>query len=201
MGYTSKAEAPSGSIIARWNTIAGMCNNRIESGNGGDTIAFGFIGGYNIWFDQGGCSNVSEFNAISKVTSTFRIHHPDPSKRLSHNLVHSTVESPTAGDNIYRFKTKTKNGVAKIDLPSYYKHLNCNDQVWVTPVDSFSHAWGSVNQNQTEINISSDSDAEFYVLLIGTRKDELGKRGWKGAENLIPSNLNGPEITKCGLEW
>jgi hypothetical protein len=43
-------------------------------------------------------------------------------------------------------------------------------------------AYGIVNNDQTEINITSNCDASYYVLLIGTRKDEKAKNFWRGPE-------------------
>ena len=129
-------------------------------------------------------SNLSYFCSIAKTSSSFRIHHPDPEKSATHYLFHTNVESPTEGDNIYRYEVKTINGKAEINLPSYYKWLNKNDQVWVSPKQNFGNAYGVVNAEQTKLEIFSDVDSEFYVLLIGTRKDEDAVKFWKGAERI-----------------
>jgi hypothetical protein len=54
--------------------------------------------------------------------------------------------------------------------------------VWVTPKDHMGTAYGKVNTQQTEINIKSNCDGSYYVLLVGTRKDEYATRIWKGVE-------------------
>jgi hypothetical protein len=119
---------------------------------------------------------------MSKLSGTFQIDHPDPSKKHTHYLQHSFVESPTAGDNIYRWKVNVVNGQAVIQLPSYYKFLNENDQIWVTPQGHFGIGYGEINEIQTEVTIFANTDGEYNVLLIGTRKDHDIQHHWQGVE-------------------
>ena len=181
------------------NAIGGGHNNQIRHCGSSNTIIGGaynviclsnrssVVGGYGLSVSS--YNNVTQFPAINKSSSSFKISHPDPEKYPYYDLVHKTVESPTAGDNIYRYEVETKDGQATIELPSYYKFLNENDQVWITPKDNFGNGYGEVNEKQTEINIKSDIDGKFYVLLIGTRKDELARRSWRGVEDTTPSNI------------
>jgi len=131
----------------------------------------------------GGClltataSSYSYGNYLYKTSGKFSIRHPDPAKMHTHNLQHSFVEAPTEGENLYRFEVATQGCQATVSLPSYYKFLNCNDQVWITPKEHTGVAYGTVNEEQTEINIKSNCDASYYVLLIGTRKDINRFRG------------------------
>jgi hypothetical protein len=120
--------------------------------------------------------------AMSKLSGTFQIDHPDPSKTHTHYLQHSFVESPTAGDNIYRWKVNIVNGQAVIELPSYYKFLNENDQMWITPQGHFGIGYGEINEIQTEVTIFANTDGEYNVLLIGTRKDHDIQHHWQGVE-------------------
>jgi len=187
---------------ARVNVIAGTRDSCICTGGktGGD-IENVFIGSHCVTISSSACCAVSQFNAISKTTNNFAIPHPDPEKCNTHKLYHTTLESPTAGDNLYRYRVLTKNGCATYELPSYYKFLNCNDQVWLTPKDHTGNAWGCVNTSQTEIHIKSDQDGEYNVMLIGTRKDELAQRAWKGVERFSqPTNINEEENGR-GLEF
>jgi hypothetical protein len=119
---------------------------------------------------------------LSKQSGTFRIDHPDPAKTNTHNLSHSFVESPNAGDNIYRYKVTTVSGQAIITLPSYYKYLNKDDQIWVTPQGHFGVGYGEINAEQTQLTIYSNTDGEYNVLLIGTRKDQAATHHWQGVE-------------------
>ncbi len=125
--------------------------------------------------------DVDVLGTLSKSAGSFRIPHPDPDKS-DKELFHSFVESPTAGDNIYRWQVEVINGQVAIELPSYYQHLNETDMVWVNPVNHFGRAFGNVNQEQTHLLIKADSDGLYNVLLIGTRKDKIAKKAWKGTE-------------------
>lgn len=118
--------------------------------------------------------------ALSKGSGTFRI--PTPIPEEEGFLYHSFVESPTAGDNIYRWEVTTLNGKATIELPDYYKHLNKDDMVWITPVDNFGRGYGVINENQEKLTIHTDIDGKYNILLIGTRKDEIATNNWKGVK-------------------
>ena len=119
---------------------------------------------------------------ITKGAGSFRIDHPNPIKTDTHYLYHNFVESPTEGDNIYRWTITTINNTHTIDLPDYYKFLNKNDMVWVNAVDHFGRAYGTINNEQTKLTITSDTDGKYNVLLIGTRKDQFIKDNYKGVE-------------------
>jgi hypothetical protein len=128
-------------------------------------------------------NNVCVTGTLSKSSGSFKIPHPDPIKaECGKFLKHSFVESPTAGDNIYRFNVTTSNCSASIELPDYYNLLNNNDQVWVSAVCHFGNAYGVINNNQTALSICSNADGEYNVLLIGTRKDKLALDAWNGTE-------------------
>jgi len=123
-------------------------------------------------------------NALSKTSGTFRINHPDPAKTATHYLQHSFVESPTRGDNIYRYKITTSSCHATLALPDYYKFLNEDDQVFVTPNGHFGSAYGVIDSCQNSVNFVSNADGEYNVLIIGTRKDIDAKNGFDGVEIL-----------------
>jgi hypothetical protein len=126
-------------------------------------------------------NNVCVCGTLSKMSGSFKIPHPDPSK-TNKFLQHSFVEAPTAGENIYRYTISTTNCSASIELPDYYKFLNENDQVFVTPKNHFGNAYGIVNQEQTCVSFCSNCDGDYNVLIIGTRKDMAAKKYWKGTE-------------------
>tara|TARA_R110002051_G_scaffold307748_1_gene378963 strand:- start:1471 stop:2082 length:612 start_codon:yes stop_codon:yes gene_type:complete len=138
------------------------------------------------------CCNVYVCGSLSKYTGCFSIPHPDPAKNSTHNLQHSFVESPTEGDNIYRWQVDTSNCSSVITLPSYYKYLNKNDMVWVSPYKSFGAAYGEVTEDQCCLIVCSNQDGCYNVLLIGTRKDENAESMWTGAEVLKPEDEGAP---------
>ena len=130
---------------------------------------------------------------IAKDAGSFRINHPDPAKTDTHLLYHSFVESPTEGDNIYRYEIQTCECKAILELPSYYKFLNKNDQVWVTPVNHFGNAYGIIDQTQSCVSFCSDTDGKYMALIIGTRKDPHAQNYWNGAERIKGMMTHSPD--------
>ena len=123
--------------------------------------------------------------ALIKPVGTFEIPHPDPQKKESGwRLRHSFVESPTRGDNIYRFVVDVVDKETVIKMPEYYGYLNENTQIWASPAGHFGRAYGKIDEEMTEIKITADTDGEYNILVIGTRKDEAAKNFWdeKGVE-------------------
>jgi hypothetical protein len=110
--------------------------------------------------------------------------------------MHSFVESPTAGDNIYRYEINTNDCQATLQLPSYYKWLNKDDQVWITPVGHFGNAYGIIDATQSSVSICSDVDGKYMALIIGTRKDEKANEYWPGVERKKTMQLNPSDSTK-----
>ena len=199
-GQTSTSCAINGGCNIAIGPYAGQCvkansNNNIYIGQRSGPTSFG-AETYKFYLGQGsgnhlmcGCLNSSGRTlcvngTISKTGGSFAISHPDPSKNTACELWHSFVESPTAGDNLYRFKVEVKNGTTTIDLPDYYKYLNKNDQVWVNAKNHFGRAYGVVNQEQSTLTVFADTDGDYNVLLIGTRKDKDAVKFWKGTERL-----------------
>lgn len=115
---------------------------------------------------------------LTKGGGSFLITHPDPIKAAEgYKLRHCFVESPTRGDNLYRYQiTTTQNNLSvTIPLPDYWQYLNENPQVWISPIDCFGIGYGTVNQSLTEINVITNVAGTYNVLLVGTRKDQLMK--------------------------
>lgn len=184
------------------NIVIGYYAGRNYAGDGNILIGCGMCCAsctaiserFHLGYGSGNCLLVGCLNSggrtlgicgtLSKTAGSFQISHPDPVKTETKDLWHSFVESPTAGDNLYRFKVEVENGQAIIDLPDYYKHLNENDQVWVNAKNHFGRAYGVVNQEQTTLTVFADTDGEYNVLLIGTRKDKDATKAWKGTERL-----------------
>jgi hypothetical protein len=136
--------------------------------------------------------NVCAFGCLTKATGTFKIDHPNPCKSATHNLQHSFVESPTAGDNLYRFEVEIGEDLeGEIILPEYYRYLNENSQVWVNPMDNLGRAFGIVNLSATKVKITTSDSGKYNVLVVATRKDKAAVEAWKGVETL----KNAEEIT------
>lgn len=121
--------------------------------------------------------------ALSKTGGTFDIPHPDPAK-AGWRLRHSFVESPTRGDNIYRWTVDVKGGRATVALPGYFSHLNEDVHVWVFPRDHAGRAYGKVSAGTAALDVFADSDGAYNVIAVGTRKDEGARQGFdqKGVE-------------------
>ena len=118
--------------------------------------------------------NMSVLGNITKGAGSFVIAHPDPIKRNAGMfLKHCFVESPTRGDNIYRYKVVTENKSAIIELPSYFGYLNENVQGWVSPVSVLAFGMCTISSDSNGLvafaTISVSDDGEFNVLIIGTR--------------------------------
>ena len=133
-----------------------------------------------------GNGNVDVLGTLSKGAGSFKIPHPDPEKEKTHTLWHSFIESPTAGENLYRWQLDVTGGSLTMELPDYYPFLNINDMVWVSPVGHFGAAYGEVSEDQKSLTITANADGKYNVLLIGTRKDEIATNAWKGAEREGP---------------
>lgn len=112
---------------------------------------------------------------LSKAGGSFRISHPDPVKKDTHDLVHCFVESPTRGDNLYRYTVNLTSGQSTIPLPTYWQHLNEDPQIWVSPTNHFAQSYATINTELSELTVYSSTQGSYNVLLIGTRKDQLMK--------------------------
>jgi hypothetical protein len=176
------------------NSIFGLVNTAIGGGQGNQTwISNSAIPGGR---DNRTCGNRSvAYNSYStayanetsvarlgKWSDNFHISHPDPAKKDTHYLIHRTIESPSSGENIYRFQVNTCNCQSTLELPSYYKFLNCNDYVSVSPTNHFGNGYGVMSQDQSQINICTNYEGTYDVIVIGTRKDKQGKNAWPGVE-------------------
>lgn len=121
--------------------------------------------------------------ALTKGSGSFLIPHPDPQKE-GWQLRHCFVESNTRGDNLYRWRIKSTNGKAIINLPSYFDILNENPMVFINPVRMFGQGYGIFEGNTLEIN--TNNDGEYDILVIGTRKDKIARDFFDKYECEIP---------------
>jgi hypothetical protein len=185
----------------RCNTIIGSYNNIGGGANSNQYGSFSYITGgyyitnfgtragvvnYNLSSSAFYASDTAYFYFLSKAAGSFKIDHPDPTKSDTMELWHSFVESPNAGDNLYRYKVTTQNGTATLQLPDYYKFLNENSQLKIAPANNFGKAYGVIDPTESFVTINSTVDGDYNVLLIGTRKDADAKFGWSGVERAKP---------------
>lgn len=120
-----------------------------------------------------------EFEEIEASTKNFVIHHPEPGKE-EYYLRHGAVESPSPGEGLYRYTVKVGDSKeAKVDLPSYFKYLIKDPDVWVNPRGHFGVGHAEIEGN--ELTLYCNAPGEYKVLIIGTRKDPATE-DWPGVE-------------------
>ncbi|MED4461868.1 phage tail protein [Metabacillus fastidiosus] len=105
-------------------------------------------------------------------TKNFEIPHPAPHKLDTHVIRHGAVESPTAGDTLYRFTIEaiTDGQQVELQLPDYFQYLNTNVDVWVNGHRHFGRAFGEVVGDK--LLVTCEKAGQYKVLVIGTRNDE-----------------------------
>ena len=123
-------------------------------------------------------ANTNIIGSLSKTTGTFDIPHPDP-KKPDYRLRHSFVESPTAGDNIYRYQVKTMERKAFVQLPDYFNKLNTNAQAWITAENVLGYGMAKVIPIFNRVDIEVSMDGVYNILVIGTRKDKDAVANWE----------------------
>lgn len=104
----------------------------------------------------------------------FMIDHPNPKKTDTHYLVHSAVETNTAGDNLYRYTIEAKkdDDVVVINLPDYFSYLNTNVQIFTTAETSYGGCFGIYSETNNNVAVHCQLAGEYSVMVIGTRKDD-----------------------------
>jgi hypothetical protein len=123
--------------------------------------------------------NLSITGALSKGSGSFKIDHPLESKKDTHHLVHSFVESPQA-DNIYRGKVNLVDGSATVNIDTVagmtegtFVALNREVQCFTTNESNWDAVKGSVSGNILTIESqNSESTATISWLVIGERQDQ-----------------------------
>lgn len=127
-------------------------------------------------------------------TKNFEMPHPHPDKKETHRLRHSAVESPTAGDNLYRFEIEATEALQEVELelPDYFQYLNKNVDIWVNGVDHFGNAYGKVEGNT--LKVTCEYAGKYKALVIGTRNDDhQSVQDWdlKGVERKVGESWTG----------
>lgn len=129
-------------------------------------------------------------------TKNFEMPHPKPEKSATHRIRHGAVESPTAGDTLYRFTVEStkENDMQTIDLPDYFIYLNKDVQVFVTPQNHFGNGYGILNEETEQLEIHCQTQGQYNVLVIGTRNDNhQSVQDWdiKGVEREVGESWTG----------
>ncbi|WP_133580669.1 hypothetical protein [Aureibacillus halotolerans] len=131
---------------------------------------------------------------IVQGSKNFEIPHPKPEKRDTHIIRHGAVESPTAGDTLYRRTAEaTADGeTVEIQLPDYFEHLNVDVDVWVNPHEHFGRAYGKVVGDK--LLVTCETAGVYKALIIGTRNDDhpsIQNWGIKGVEREVGESWDG----------
>jgi hypothetical protein len=162
------------------SAILGGCNNTISN------YSNSFIIGSSITATVANYSFMNNLCVLGNSTATgsksFKIKHPNKEKENTHYLVHSVIETPTAGDNLYRYIVES-DGIesVKIMLPDYFGYLNKDIQIWVNASDNFGNGYGVIDKELKIVEVFTNVKGYYNVLIIGTRKDK-GVSEWKGPE-------------------
>ena len=151
--------------------------------------------------------NVSISGSLSKGSGSFKIPHPLESKRDTHNLVHSFLESPQA-DLIYRGRVDLVDGLASvnIDLASDMTDgtfvVLCRDvQSFTTNESGWTAVRSSVDGNILTIEAQDNTCTDSISwMVVGERQDEhmydtewTDENGKVIVEPLIPEPIPEPE--------
>ena len=128
--------------------------------------------------------------ALSKASGSFKIDHPLPSMKETHDLFHSFVESSEAM-LIYRGTVTLSNGTATIDMDSEvgltegtWSLLVRDAQVYTTNESSWERVRGTITGSALTIECENDGcDDVISWLVIGERMDEhMLETGWTDSE-------------------
>jgi hypothetical protein len=124
-------------------------------------------------------SSVTIVGSLSKGSGSFKIEHPLESKKDTHHLVHSFVESPQA-NNIYRGKIQLINGSAEVNLDEVstmtdgtFVLLNREIHTYTSNETDWDAVRGKVEGNILTIECqNTESNAIVSWLVIGERQDK-----------------------------
>ena len=126
-----------------------------------------------------GGSGVHVANSLSKGGGSFRIAHPHPTKKYTHDLQHSFIEGPQC-DNIYRGKVTLSSGTATINIDTVsnmtdgtFVLLNRDIQCFTSNETGWDAVKGSVSGNVlTIISQNNSSTDTISWMVIGERQDD-----------------------------
>jgi hypothetical protein len=161
-GYTMQARAGSS---YDWSLIS-VGNANYIARNPTGTVNIEFLGG------------VAITGALSKGSGSFRIQHPLPEKKQTHDLVHSFIEGPKA-DLIYRGLVTLQNGRAQVNIDEVSGMTNgtfvalCREvQCFTSNETGWTALRGKVVGNVLSIESQQSCNDEVSWMVIGERQDE-----------------------------
>ena len=161
-GYTLQARAGSS---YDWSLISPGNANYIARNPTG-TLDMQFLGA------------VAVTGALSKGSGSFRIAHPLPEKKQTHDLVHSFIEGPKA-DLIYRGLVKLQDGRAQVNIDAAsgmtegtFVALCRTVQCFTTNEAGWTAVRGKVTGNILSIEAQQSCEDEVSWMVIGERQDE-----------------------------
>ena len=152
------------------NTSYGGCRFFQDHPSGNQTLLFS-IGNGN--------SNVHVVNSLSKGGGSFRIAHPHPSKKYTHDLVHSFIEGPQM-DLIYRGKVDLVDGTATVNIDTKsnmtdgtFVLLNRDVQCFTSNETGWTAVKGSVSGNILTITAQDNTCTDTISwMVVGERQDD-----------------------------
>jgi hypothetical protein len=111
-------------------------------------------------------------------TKNFKIPHPHPSKKDTHDLVHSVIEGPQC-DNIYRGKVNLVDGTASINIDTVsnmtdgtFVALNRDIQCFTSNETGWTAVKGSVSGNILTITAQDNTCTDTISwMVVGERQD------------------------------
>jgi len=170
-----------------WGRMAGIYGRNENSGNANGRLCFytsnsgSFLERLTIQANGNSTfsNNLTVNGSLSKTSGSFKIDHPLPSKKETHNLVHSFVEAPQA-DNIYRGKINLVNGTATINIDTNsemsdgtFVLLNREIQCFTSNETGWTAVKGSVSGNTLTITAQDNTcDDTISWMVIGERQDQ-----------------------------
>lgn len=190
------ADADPGSMW--WNSDTGDLLLRYQDTDSTQWVSA--IGGAgSLWELNSAGSEINTPYTVSSSAKAFKITHPLPSKAEDYDLMHISVESPSA-DLIYRGKVQLTNGRATVNIDENanmtdgtFVALSNNAQCHISNNSDWTPVRGSIDGNILTIEAKEpDCNVMIDWLVISTRRDP-------SAYDLPIVNDNGeyhPEILK-----
>ena len=144
--------------------------------------------------------------ALSKGSGSFKIDHPLPSMKDTHNLVHSFIEGPRA-DLIYRGSVELVAGYVQVDLDEAAGmtegtwELLCRDpQVFLQNDSGLAAVRGSVEGSVLTIDCAdTDSVDTVSWMVVAERQDEhMMETNWTDSNGRVIVESEKPEDVEDG---